>query len=63
MEQRTSRAIFDSDSFDILLDRGATSWLFNSLKDFVNLPKNSNILVKGLNGNTTPTKVGTAVIL
>ena len=59
--QRSTRAIFDSDSFDILVDGGATSCISNSLADFVKPPKASSVRVKGFNGTTSSTRVGTVV--
>jgi hypothetical protein len=38
-ERRSRRAIFDSDSFDILVDGGATSCISNTLTDFVKPPR------------------------
>jgi hypothetical protein len=60
-EKRFSRAIFDSDSFDILVDGGATSCISNNLADFITPPKNSTVKVKGFNGTTSSTKVGTVL--
>jgi hypothetical protein len=57
--RKTSRAIFDSDSFDILVDGGATASISNSITDFVSPPKASSVRVKGFNGVTSSTKVGT----
>jgi hypothetical protein len=54
-----SRAIFDSDSFDILVDGGATACILNSLSDFVTPPKASRVRVKGFNGTSSRAKVGT----
>ena len=41
-----SRAIVDSDSFDILVDGGATACISNALSDFVKPPKASRVLLK-----------------
>ena len=57
--QRSNQAVFDSDSFDVLVDGGATSCISNSLSDFVKPPKASPVRVKGFNGTTSPTRVGT----
>ena len=57
----SSRVIFDSDSFDILVDGGATSCISNSLSDFIKPPQDSTVRVKGFNGTTSATKVGTVV--
>jgi hypothetical protein len=53
------RAIFDSDSFDILVDGGGTACISNSLSDFIKPPKASRVHVKGFNGTTSCTKIGT----
>jgi hypothetical protein len=60
--QRSSRAMFDSDSFDILVDDGsATSCISNSMSDLVTPLKASFVCVKGFNGTTSSTKVGTII--
>jgi hypothetical protein len=53
------RTIFDSDSFDILVDGSASACISNKLADFVKPPTTSSIRVKGFNGTTSSTKVGT----
>jgi archaellum component FlaF (FlaF/FlaG flagellin family) len=60
-EKRSTRAIFDSDSFDILVDGGATSCISNNLADFVAPPQASTVRVKGFNGTTSSTRVGTVI--
>ena len=55
------RVIFDSGSFDILVDGGATSCISNSLSDFIKPPQDSTVRVKGFNGTTSSTKVGTVI--
>jgi hypothetical protein len=60
-DRKCSRAIFDSDSFDILVDGGATSCISNSLSDFVKPPTASTVRVKGFNGTTSSTRVGTVL--
>ena len=55
------RVIFDSDSFDILVDGGATSCISNNLSDFIKPPRDSTVRVKGFNGTTSSTKVGTVI--
>jgi hypothetical protein len=55
----SSRAIFDSDSFDILVDGGATASISNNIADFLKPPRASKVLVKGFNGSTSATQVGT----
>ena len=57
----TRRAIFDSDSFDILVDGGATSCISNSLSDCVTPPQDSTVKVKGFNGTTSSAKVGAVI--
>jgi hypothetical protein len=59
--KRSPRAIFNSDSFDILVDGGATASISNCLGDFVTPPKESTVRVKGFNGTTSATKVGTVI--
>ena len=59
--QSSSRVIFDSDSFDILVDGGATSCISNSLSDFIKPPQDSNVRVKGFHGTTSAIKIGTVV--
>jgi hypothetical protein len=49
------------DSFDILVDGGATSFISNNLLDFVTPPHNSNVRVKGFNVTMSSTKLGTVV--
>jgi hypothetical protein len=58
-EDRPCRPIFDSDSFDILADGGASACISNNHADFIKPPKTSAIWVKGFNGTTSSTKVGT----
>jgi hypothetical protein len=55
----SSRAIFDSDSYDILVDGGATACISNNASDFIKPPQASKVRVKGFNGSTSSTKVGT----
>ena len=57
----TRTTIFDSDSFDILIDGGATASISNSLEDFVTPPVTSSVRVKGFNGTTSATRVGTVI--
>jgi hypothetical protein len=58
-EDGPRRPIFDSDSFDILVDGGASACISNNLANFIKPPKTSAIWVKGFNGTTSSTKVGT----
>jgi archaellum component FlaF (FlaF/FlaG flagellin family) len=59
--KRSTCAIFDSDSFDVLVDGGATSCMSNNLADFVTPPKASAVRVKGFNRTTSSTRVGTVI--
>ena len=56
--RESARAIFDSNSFDILVDGGATSCISNSLSDFINPPVDYSVRVKGFNGTKSATKTG-----
>jgi hypothetical protein len=44
------RALFDSDSFDILVDGGATASISNCLADVIQPHMTTNIRIKGFNG-------------
>jgi hypothetical protein len=53
-------AVFDSDSYDILVDGGATaSSITNNLNDFVKPPQKTSIHIKGFNGTSSNARVGT----
>jgi hypothetical protein len=52
-------AVFDSDSYAILVDDGATVSITNNLNNFVTPPQKSNIRIKGFNGTSSNAKVGT----
>jgi hypothetical protein len=54
-----NRAVFDSDSFDILVDGGATASISNDLNDFIIPPRKTKIRIKGFNGTSSEAKVGT----
>jgi hypothetical protein len=56
---KSKRAIFDSDSFGILVDGGATACISNNIADFIKPPKTSAIKVKGFNGSSSSTRAGT----
>jgi hypothetical protein len=56
--KKSSRAVFDSNSFDIFVDGSATACISNNLGDFVKPPKTSSVCVKGFDGTTSSTKVG-----
>ncbi len=53
------RAVFDSDSYGILVDGGATASITNNLDDFVRPPKKTRIRIKGFNGTSSNARVGT----
>jgi hypothetical protein len=53
------RAVFDSDSYDILLDGGATASITNNLNDFVRPPQKTTIRIKGSDGTSSNARVGT----
>jgi hypothetical protein len=50
---------FDTDSYDILVDNCCSQSITNSLQDFIKPPKISDMRIRGFNGQTTQTKVGT----
>jgi hypothetical protein len=51
--------MFDSDSFDILVDGGATASISNCLADFIQPPTTTNICIKGFNGTYSAARIGT----
>jgi hypothetical protein len=53
------RALFDSDSFDILVDGGATASISNCLRDFIRPPTTTDIRIKGFNGTYSAAPIGT----
>jgi len=53
------RVHFDSDSYDIFVDNCCSKSITNCLDDFIIPPRPSNLLIKGFNGATATTKVGT----
>jgi hypothetical protein len=53
------RALFDSDSFDVLVDGGATASISNCLADFIQPPTTTNIHIKGFNGTYSAARIGT----
>jgi hypothetical protein len=53
------RALFDSNSFDILVDGGATASISNCLGDFIQPPTSTNIRIKGFNGTYSAGRIGT----
>jgi hypothetical protein len=50
---------FDSDSYDILVDKCCSQSITSSLQDFIKPPTLSDMRISGFNGHTTQTKVGT----
>ena len=50
---------FDTDSYDILVDNCCSQSITNNLQDYIKPPKLSDMRIKGFNGNTTKTRVGT----
>jgi hypothetical protein len=53
------RAVFYSDSYDILVDGGATASITNCLDDFVRPPTKTTIRIKGFNGTSSTARIGT----
>jgi len=53
------RVHFDTDSYDILVDNCCSKSITNCLEDFITPPKSSRMIIKGFNGATATTKVGT----
>ena len=50
---------FDTDSYDILVDNCCSQSITNNLQDYIKPPRLSDMRIKGFNGNTTKTRVGT----
>jgi hypothetical protein len=50
---------FDSDSFDILVDNCSSQSITNNLTDYIEPLSDSDMKIRGFNGATTTTKVGT----
>jgi hypothetical protein len=53
------RVKFDTDTYDILVDNCCSKSITNCLADFITPPKQSTMMIKGFNGATATTKVGT----
>jgi hypothetical protein len=53
------RVHFDTDSYDILVDNCCSKSITNCLGDFITPPRSSRMMIKGFNGATATTKVGT----
>jgi hypothetical protein len=52
-------AVFESDSYDILVDGGATTSITNCLDDFVRPLTKTTIRIKGFNGTSSTAPTGT----
>ncbi len=53
------RMEFDTDSFDILIDNCCSHTLTNDINDYIEPPVKSSVRVRGYNGSTNSTMVGT----
>ncbi len=53
------RVHFDSDSYDIFVDNCCSHTLTNDIKDYIEPPVKSTVKVRGYNGSTNSTMVGT----
>jgi hypothetical protein len=53
------RMEFDTDSFDILIDNCCSHTLTNNINDYIEPPVKSSVKVRGYNGSTNSTRVGT----
>ena len=51
--------VFDSDSYPIMVDNGASYSITNDLKDFIEPPIQKGIKINGFNGSKTPARTGT----
>jgi hypothetical protein len=58
-KERKVRMEFDTDSFDILIDNYCSHTLTNDITDYIEPPVKSSVRVRGYNGSTNSTKVGT----
>ena len=58
-KERRLRMEFDTDSFDILIDNCCSHTLTNDINDYVEPPVKSTVRVRGYNGSTNSTMVGT----
>jgi hypothetical protein len=58
-KERKVRMEFDTDSFDILIDNCCSHTLTNDINDYIKPPVKSSVRVRGYNGSTNSTKVGT----
>jgi hypothetical protein len=58
-ERQKTRLVFDSDSYDILIDNCCSHTLTNDLKDYIEPPIKSKVKIRGYNGSTNSTRVAT----
>jgi hypothetical protein len=58
-KERRLRMEFDTDSFDTLIDNCCSHTLTNDINDYVEPPVKSTVRVRGYNGSTNSTMVGT----
>jgi hypothetical protein len=58
-KERRLRMEFDTDSFDILIEACCSHTLTNDIKDYIEPPVKSTVRVRGYNGSTNSTMVGT----
>jgi len=59
VQKKQQRMEFDTDSYDILIDNCCTHSLTNCKEDFIEPPTKSRTRVRGYNGQTNSTMVGT----
>jgi hypothetical protein len=58
-KERKTRMEFDTDSSDILIDNCCSHTLTNNINNYIEPPVKSSVRVRGYNGSTNSTKVGT----
>jgi hypothetical protein len=58
-QKRRAQMEFDTDSYEILIDHCCSHSLTNSKEDFIEPPVKSKVRVRGYNGHTNSTMVGT----
>jgi hypothetical protein len=58
-KERRLRMEFHTDSFDILIDNCCSHTLTNDINDYIEPPVKSSVRVRGYNGSTNSTMVGT----
>jgi hypothetical protein len=58
-KERRLRMEFDTDSFDIMIDNCCSHTLTNDINDYIEPPVKSSVRVRGYNGSTNSTMVGT----